>query len=40
MTLQEIMAKIVPLLLVILLSGVGLVLGGMLGAKYLVLIRG
>ena len=33
MTLQEIMAKIVPLLLVILLSGVGLVLGGMLGAK-------
>ena len=33
MTLQEIMAKIVPLLLVILLSGVGLVLGGMLGSK-------
>ena len=33
LTIQDILAKIVPLLLVIVLSGIGLVLGGMLGAK-------
>lgn len=33
MTIQQIISKIFPLLLTILLSGIGLILGGMLGAK-------